>query len=265
MHTLLAGLLALQLLAVPPLSHEQQAQLETAKDNIASLDEGALYPLLLNAMDWPPGDEAGAMVPDYQAILENPADARGRLYLVEGAFYRARSVRNLARPGPWDPMLQEWSISPDGKGEQFVVVYMVHGQPENELPRIRQQVRLAGRFYKVWLSKDYNQELKPYLVFVGQSARIIRPTGGSAGLGSNMPSPTWIAVFVLAVSFAVVSLWRFLNNRELARERRSRLEPIPEPEPQAVEEEDNEPPLPDDPVKAMEEMERRRKAQPNEP
>ena len=86
MNFLVAGLLALQLLTVPPLTREQQLQLDTAADFTTTYDEGALYPLLNNAMTWKDGDEAGATVPDYKAILDKPADARGKLFYLRATF-----------------------------------------------------------------------------------------------------------------------------------------------------------------------------------
>src|SRR5690349_8534863 len=75
MHALLLATL-LTLAAVPPLTDEQRAQLDTATDNDKQVDQAGLYPLLQNALEWKPGDESGAAVPDYVAILDAPADAR---------------------------------------------------------------------------------------------------------------------------------------------------------------------------------------------
>ena len=104
------------LAAIPDLTSEQRTQLETASDFNAIEIEPAIYPLLRNAVEWSPGDEAGAAVPDYAAILADPAAHRGRLYLLEGRFAVPRdedlpetvrgrfplAVTGLTRRGPWD-------------------------------------------------------------------------------------------------------------------------------------------------------------------
>jgi len=250
----------LTLAAIPPLTEEQRAQLDTATDDDKQVDQAALYPLLQNALEWKPGDETGATVPDWKAFGA-PADARGRLYLIEGRFFRSRPLKDgLAREGAWSgDKLQEWSIMLEDGKRSIIVLYVVNGPRIEDLPRVNQNIRAAARFYKVWVDKDADGKETRYPVFVGNSARTLgRPDAAPI----VMPNFLHVIVFVLAVAFLVVTLWRFLSGRERSRQAQRALEKFEATQP--VEEETpadpNAPPLPNDPIAAMEELERRRKA-----
>jgi hypothetical protein len=249
---ILAALTALA--AIPPLTPEQVEQLSTAEDGSPRIDEGALYPLLQNALEWTPGDETGAMVPDYQAIQEAPQKYRGRLFLIEGYFYQAFPAK-LVRPLPGNPRVQEWSLIKTY--DQAMQVLVVDGPAERDLPRRNQRVRMAARFFKMWQGKDQQGTPTLYPVFVGRAARTV-PASGGASLESAIPNPIIIGVVVLAVAFAVVTLWR---HRVLKRFEAQRTKERAEEEEhdRVFEEEPEGAPLPEDPIEAMKELERRRR------
>ena len=118
--------------AAPPLTDAQRAQLATATDRSLQLDEGALYALLANTLEWTPGDESGAMIPDYDAIAAAPQDARGQVYLLEGEFAGRTRPYHLARSGAWGRSLTEWVIrvrqGATPEQDQVAVVYFVDPQ-----------------------------------------------------------------------------------------------------------------------------------------
>ncbi len=155
--------------AVPPLNDSQQAQLDTAIDDSPRLDESALYPLLENALAWDDNNEAGAAVPDYDALLDDPIAGRGGLFLIEGKFAgRARRYR-LVRKGEWGDALTEWVLVVRDEPEQVAVVYFVDPQDELIPPHTGSDVRVAARFYKVWADRDQDGNPTRYLTFIAAS------------------------------------------------------------------------------------------------
>jgi len=165
-------MILITLLGVTPLSHDQSAQLSTAADDSARLDEGALYPLLQNAMTWEPGDEAGAQVPDYAGLLADPAIGRGELFLVEGRFAGRARRYGLVRSGAWGRELTEWVLLVSDDPEQVAVVYFVDPQASMKAPSTGMRVRVVGRFYKVWADTDQLGAPARYLTFVARSASV---------------------------------------------------------------------------------------------
>ena len=191
--------------AVAPLTDAQRAQLDTAGDYSSVLDEGALYPLLKDAAGWREGDEAGATVPDYAAIREQPAKHRGTLFLIEGAFQRAISAGKYARPGPWDGRAQQWVVKWGDNFEDVAVIELVTPPPP---PKYGQRVRLVARFYKVWNEKDQTGKEASFLTFVGNTAAVT--SGGSAGVSDRGGEPTW---WVAGGLVAAVGLGWFMMKR----------------------------------------------------
>ncbi len=199
------------LAAVPPLTPEQQKQVESATDFDAGRDEAALYPLMTNALAWQDADAAGATIPDYPAILAQPADHRGKLFLIEGLFAgRPRRIENLARPGPWDQKLQEWVVLTDKQHDQVAVVYLVDPPtPVDRPPAPGTPVRLLARFYKILSDRDMNGNPTDFLVFVGKSATVISPPQRRGS--SWHTTPIVLAVLVLGI------IWLWLRTRSKPR------------------------------------------------
>jgi hypothetical protein len=265
MHALLwAGLLS-TLLSVPDLTPAQREQLQSATDGSSLVDEAAFYPLLQNALTWRPGDEAGARIPDYEALLRDPASLRGELFLLEGQMAGpARPLGALARPihldqpqPPTHADVQQWGLLVRSNPDLVAVVYLVDPPPLKQSPGAGRKVRLVGRFFKVWQSRDQAGQATLYPVFVGRTV-----SGVSGSSGGSAVQPMLLTTLVLA-GLLVFTFRRALklnmkpkplatrrHEREVAKARRppeEQLNDLPGP------------PLPHDPVEALGELERRRR------
>lgn len=177
-------ILTAMLAAAPPLTAPQQQQLSTAHDAKADTDEAALYPLLENALTWPDHVEAGATIPDYDAITKDPAAYRGQLFFIQGKLRRAKPIGKLKLPGPWEGKLSEWAIEYGSEAEQMLIVNLVNPP---QAPRDGSEIKLAARFYRLWPTTNKFGNPKTFLVFVGKDAQIlgVKPSiGGSAAIKS---------------------------------------------------------------------------------
>ncbi len=194
--------------AAPSLSEAQRTQLGSAVDGSTRLDEGAWYPLLENAAQWAPGDEATAAVPDYPAILAEPESHRGSMFLVEGSLARSRPVP-LARSGPWGDRVVEWVVvlPPRAGVDDVAVVYLVDPAGVLASPPVGTRVRVAARFYKLWLDRDVTDQPTTYMTFVGRAPADVEPT--------TRTSRTWLAAPAIA---ALLAAW-FLVRRAIGRRR----------------------------------------------
>ncbi len=160
------------LMGVPPLTDAQRAQLDTAVDDSARLDEAALYPLLDSALTWESEDEAGARVPDYDALLADPVTGRGGLFLIEGRFAGRSRRYGLVRSGEWGDALTEWVLVVRDDPQEVAVVYFVDPQDRLAAPLTGSHVRVVGRFYKVWADRDQAGNPARYLTFVARSPSV---------------------------------------------------------------------------------------------
>src|SRR5690606_41058667 len=167
--TFLTLLLASAALAIGPLGEKEQEQVDTAMDGSVKFDQqAALYPLLSDAMTWRPGDESGAAVPDYAAMMEDPQLHRGKLFLIEGTLARRNRVEKLFRSGDWETNLEEWVVG-YGNEQKGVIVYLT--DPPAEATR-GDRVRIPARFYMVASMKIANSdEMEDFLLFVGQDRK----------------------------------------------------------------------------------------------
>ena len=207
---LLWMLAASSVATVPSLTEQDYAVLEDTIDG-GDVDEAAFYPLLRNAMQWNLYDDVGAIVPNYELLLEAPAAHRGKLFLIEGAFavssgptikHEGRSMANpfenleekLTRPGPWPKSIQRWPILVKTDPEQLILAYLVN--PPNR-PQLADRVRLPARFFKSWVDQDLDGNESHYLVFVGHGAEV---DGLSIEKSANKPYK------ILALSVAVLFL-----------------------------------------------------------
>ncbi len=172
--------------AVVPLNQQQQTQVDSATDFSGRFDEGALYPLLHNALGWQDRDETGAVVPDYPSLFEQPALHRGQLFLIEGLFAGvprdgSLAVAGLTRAGPWDDKLQQWVVVVDQQRDEVAVVYLVDPPPA---PPAGTDIRLVARFYKVLSDTDRQGRPTDYLTFVGKNVVLGQITGrGGSAMG----------------------------------------------------------------------------------
>jgi hypothetical protein len=246
------------LAAVVDLDARESRQLASTVDFTFGFDEGALYPLLRNALTWPadPGP-GGSINPDYQAIIADPGSSRGRLYLIEGRLARSRPVQGLARPGAWDGRLKQWVIlvrqgslnePPAQRDDEVAVVLLVDPPPD---PAPQRRVQVLARFYKVMKDRDLYGRESDFMVFVGRTGNVVR--AGAGGHGPGLLSTT-LLLLVIALTAAYMFLRRSVGRRAFA------TRSAPEVARKAMDEghELEEPGLPDDPVKALDELRRRR-------
>lgn len=251
-------MILITLAGVPPLTDAQSAQLSTAADDSARLDEGALYPLLQNVLTWEPGDksggEAGARVPDYDALLADPASMRGELFLIEGRFAgRARRFK-LMRSGAWGEALTEWVLLVRDDPQEVAVVYFVDPDGSMKAPRSGTRVQVVGRFYKVWADTDQHGKPARYLTFVARSASLTT---------AETPSPVFIILPTLAVILALAVVFILLRRAGRVAQRRARsIHHKPELHDDAMLSGSADTsvgePLPDDPAEALRQMAKRR-------
>ena len=267
---LTAPLLQGQTPSAPALTPAQQTQLDSARDNLPDTDEGALYPLLENALAWPDGVQAGAILPDYHAIAQHPASHRGQLFLIEGTLRQIRPVGKLALPGPWDGRITEWAIQYGHEPSDMLIVNLLDAPPD---AREYKQVRLAARFYKLWPTTSQTGQARTFMVFVGHDAII---TGARPGV---MFDTGVIKSFVLVLCLLAIGLfWVFRRlprmsmtpkptarqlQRRLARERHEAQSHPPHADDtqhtaaSSDDDESPEPPLPRDPAQALAAMDDR--------
>lgn len=183
-------------------------------DFTADFDAGPLYPLLENAWDWRSGDFAGAVVPDYAAILADPASYRGRLFLIEGQFNgvppgrSSPRVTGLTRRGPWAEKLARWDIVVNADEKQAVLLYLVAAPAT---PDSGAEVRSIGRFYKVWRTTDTVGGESDFLLFIGRGAET------AASMTADNTDSTY-AVVMLAIVLLLIVAFYVLRNR-ISRDR----------------------------------------------
>ena len=247
----------------PPLTDPDRAQLDDAVDG-GYVDEGSLYPLLRNAMEWIPGNEGDARIPDYDALLNQPADFRGQIFLVEGRFARHRRF-NLARPGPWGDAVTEWVVLVRQQPDEVAVIFFVDPQATMPAPRQSQPVRVAARFYKVWRDRDANNQPSQFLVFVARSPRA--EGGSEIGRGEANDGRVLVllvlVLLLILVPLLAILLWQARKAKRLRMIRRSEAHHGPAdhhaPSGEAGRFESH---FPEDPAQALAELNRRREQNP---
>ncbi|MDH3583247.1 MAG: hypothetical protein OER86_03440 [Phycisphaerae bacterium] len=259
------GLPALPALAgLTPLTESQLIRLETADDRSDEIREAAFYALLENVADWP-RTRAGAVIPDYADILDQPQVWRGRPCLIEGTLQTRLPARKLERG--WEKVRGlTIDIHPDKpmaeKNEKdFVIVYLT--EPPDVRGAVLQwndalldetgtRVEVVARFYKLQDSGNRGGATKSYMAFVGRNLKLL---GGKSGAPAwRIPALMGAIVLMMAAfwwrlrrlrqGFAAparaTSLASFIDQRRAEREgenEETELEPPPD--------------LPEDPVDAL--------------
>lgn len=263
--------------AAVPLTADQQAQLDSARDDYPDTDEGALYPLLENALSWPANVQAGAMLPDYDAIAKNPAAHRGQLFLIEGTLRQIRPVGRLALPGPWEGRITEWAVQYGDEPADMLIVNLVDAPAD---AREYKQVRLAARFYKLWPTTSKTGQARTFMVFVGHDAMIVGARPGVIGDASVVKSLVLVLCLLALGLFWVLkrtprmSMTPQPTARQLQRRQaRQQLEAQHAPgdanhddddDDDDLEDEADLPALPRDPAQALAAMDAHRRASKNE-
>ena len=195
----------------PPLDQMQQRQLEAANDG-TTYDEGAIVPLLRNAMQWDePLRAAGTTVPDYQAIETKPDQHRGQLFTIEGDFLRRRRVP-VSRSGPWGNKVTEWAIRVSDKPDpRYVIVFFA--DPNNNLPhpQMNTPVKTVARFYKIYGAPNKKRSrLIKTPAFVGRAATVTGSGNSSYSVGMTDVLAMLVAIVVLAFGYIT---WRVRQTR----------------------------------------------------
>lgn len=201
--------------AIPPLTDAQKMQLDSTGDNDGVIDAAGLYALLANVANWPNlservGPIGGAVIPDYQQMLEEPGNWRGQLMWIGGQFGGQQRDIPLARPGPWGEAVKEWGILIERAGQQgdddlVVVVLLVDPHGVLRKPPPARRVAVACRFYKVWATVDLRGEPVRFLTFVGRYPQVGNPGGDEPG--RLLPSVTPGSVILLVVIAAGIGFW----------------------------------------------------------
>jgi len=220
------------LLAVPDLTEPQLQQLAMARDGAVTWDEPALYPLLTNVLSWTDDDRTGALTADYDALHRNPAEYRGRLLLIEGQLGGPpqQVKQRLARPGPWENNLQQWSILISRNPDEVAIVLLADPMPLDQLPkRGGPRVEIMARFFKLWQFVDRQGQPTNYLVFVGKHVNV--QSGGT----SQLSQPTtgaggrWIAMAVFVMGLGWMLLRRAVRPKPKTKRHR-RIAPSAPPD-----------------------------------
>jgi hypothetical protein len=194
----------------PPIDEPgEQRQLASASDRGVRVDEGALYPLLRNVMQWnQPLRTAGTRVPDYAAIEAEPAKQRGELFTIEGTFVESEPRHlSLSRSGVWGKKLTKWAIQVSDQPEPRVII-VLFADPNDSLPTPADgaKVRTVGRFFKVWRPYIRENQRVDWLVFVARDAKVVQG-GASAGGGAGAEELFGLVLVVVVAVFGYV-LWR---------------------------------------------------------
>lgn len=259
-HMQTAILLAIAIFtAAPPLTDKQAMQLQSAIDNSPLVDEAAWYPLLHNALEWQGDVKPGSKIPDYDAIQKTPSVYRGQRFILAGR-YAGRplsrtdlKVTNLARAGPWDGELEQWSMIVANDPEIVAIVYLV--DPPDE-PRVGSHIEIVARFYKIWETTNLANQVSRYPVFVGKSAKLSK---------TAYSTPTQTSRFFLALVIALGLGWLILRFGVMKQKQRgpvsSRHHVVPAHElrPQDHANDDDQHGLPQDPAQALLEIKRRQR------
>jgi hypothetical protein len=185
--------------AVPPLTDAQQSQLNTAIDDSKRLEESALVPLLENVLTWDDSIGDNLPRPDYDALLADPATYRGELCLIEGKFAGRTRRFNLNQTGQWGDALTEWVLIVRDEPQQVAVVYFIDPQNKLQPPPTGTQVKVVGRFYKVWADLDQLDQPTRYLTFIARSPSLTQAASQPNRLGSALPM--LLGVLVLAMIY----------------------------------------------------------------
>jgi len=271
----LAAVSASSVSAAPALTDTQRQVLEdTVADGDAPLDQGpAIYQLLENAGDWQQDDFAGERgaatppKPDVAYLLENPAEVRGDLFLIEGVFHEqirypadGRDGRgHLSRAGHpvWGDQLTCWGIRVGDSADDVVLVYFIDPDGSIAAPKPGDEVRIAARFYRVWRVPDRDGRDFSFLTFVGGAREVVTGGGGSGG-SSGMGKIVLVLVVVAAGGFYGMRL--LLAKKSSAQRARSEAMREARHREHEDDEEDIDPDLPDDPAEALEYLQAKEQA-----
>lgn len=262
---------------IPPLTERQRLQLASANDGSGQLDEGALYALLEHVMRWPRGEEADTLNPNYGRIMQEPQHNRGQAFLLEGQVVAPPQRMQLIRAGSWGTELVYSVLLVQRDPDVSVVVLYLDPDAALQPPRLREHVRIPAAFYKIWGSTTHPDtgQVVPmdYLVFVSPGPSRMEEAAAAG------PDLTWVVFLLLVLVGLYYMVRRFKTAmvpsgpydnrrhayadeqaqdsrlaRRLARKQLAARMAEPDTEEDAQD-------LPEDPVEALAELERRHQQQ----
>ncbi len=269
------AMLGLWVLTVAPLPEAAQRQADSYLDGLHP-DQPALYALLADVAAWDAGDDAGAVVPDWEQIRDHPKTHRGQALLIEGVDAGRRRRIALVRPQPpWGDAVTEWGVvvtlgeaggtattgsnGSDGDAEPVadalpVVVWFFDPDDAVGASVEGRRVRLVGRFLGWWDDEDAHGYSQRYPVVVAKSAVVVERAGsGSAVVGWPVVG---LAAFVLVALWLWWRLGRMWSGQGVvARQRGARESSRRETREEDEERDDID--LPDDAASALDALDRR--------
>jgi hypothetical protein len=226
-------------LALPPLSDQQLARLETARDGRDHREE-AFVALLENVRLWTGdiGDTPVRLQVNAKQLLADPEAHRGAVVRIVGRLEQRSALERLYQD------TEEWFVRTDA---DVPVLVFLSGIDEADDWREGNRVEVFARFYKRIDAIDRQGQERQYAAFVGAHPRLVRTAaaGGAVQL--------WVValpVLALLVAFAFLLIFVRRQRGERAPTRRATLA-MPDGEL------DDERDLPDDPAEALAELRRR--------
>jgi hypothetical protein len=237
--SLCPGLLLALILALPPLTPDQRARLETAFDGRGH-EEEAFVALVEAARAAAASGPADLPAPGPSSLIADPDAHRGDAFAVTGVIQQQRPL-----PRPHDGV-HEWFVRLD---DGTPVVVFVAGFGVADAARFTDGLRIEidARFYKRMDEVGRDGIPRTYAAFVGTAPR---PAAARGTPGAPVLVILVVVLPLLVVAFIVV---RLMARRSAPRSARRRG-PAEDP---AETDLDESPPLPEDPVAALGELKRR--------
>lgn len=239
--TAIAAVINTATYAIPPLTHQQQMRLDTARDGRDHQEE-AFVALLENVRQWHGllGDTPVRLHMNAQQLIDDPDAYRGELYRLSG---RLEQQTILNRP---HETIQEWFLR--GSDGMPVLVFVV-GIEDEAAWRDGQIVEIFARFYKLVDAVDRQGRTQRYVSFVGRHPRIVA-TAPASGMVQLWIIALPVAALLIAFAFLLIFVRRQRGTGRPVRFGASREVTL-----------DEQGGLPDDPADALAELKRRAEAE----
>lgn len=211
--SLVAAALLLAAARADELPESVRTELARIEDFSFSFSQPGFYAVLeaVRAARYPPGHESGAEhVADWRALLERPADFRGRAVTIEGVVGRNAPWRRTDDPGPQHDPVWQLELARDGQPIACTVVLTADA---SDVP-IGATVTVTGYFVMVRQYYTASHRVAQAALLVGHApTRISRP----APLGASSDSRRTLGLLA-AIGAGLAIAWVAL--RHAARRRR---------------------------------------------
>ena len=240
---------------VPSLTVAQKQQLASTVDGPA-FDQAGLYPLLTNVAQWHRDNLPAGTPLNFGVLLKNPAAHRGQITRIQGQYAGQSTRILLARSGPWGNAITRWGILTNRVKNQVVLVAFVDPHDQIKPPRSGRPVTVVGRFYEIWHTTDLNHNPAQFLIFVARSPMV------EQGAAQQSVTATTIGLVVVVLAVIFVFLLRYLRRQRPISARQRWRDSAQRRDRDTLDESQDaadQPPLPEDPAEALEELTRRHK------